>query len=226
MKTLCYKTSMFCVVITILILLSLGMVRLAHSKQSALLAKSSDLDAQVSRFLRENRNSWTGWNVPYEDGKILYDLVIKGNFKNILEIGTSTGHSTIWLAWAAAKTGGNVITIEIDRGRHAAALENFKKSGVAPYIDARLADAHDLVRALKGPFDFVFCDADKDWYLQYFLDLESKISINGCYTAHNVLRGGPDVKRFLDHVKGNPRFRTTIERGSGEGISISCKIPN
>jgi caffeoyl-CoA O-methyltransferase len=226
MKTLCYKTSMFCVVITILILLSLGMVRLAHSEQSALLAKSSDLDSQVSRFLRENRNSWTGWNVPYEDGKILYDLVIKGNFKNVLEIGTSTGHSTIWLAWAAAKTGGNVITIEIDRGRHVAALENFKKSGVAPYIDARLADAHDLVRALKGPFDFVFCDADKDWYLQYFLDLESKISINGCYTAHNVLRGGPDVKRFLDHVKGNPRFRTTIERGSGEGISISCKIPN
>lgn len=226
MKALCCKTSMFCVVITILILLSLGMVRLAHSEQSALLAKSPDLDAQVSRFLRENRNSWAGWNVPYEDGKILYDLVIKGNFKNILEIGTSTGHSTIWLAWAAAKTGGNVTTIEIDRGRYTAALENFKKSGVNLYIDARLADAHDLVRALKGPFDFVFCDADKDWYLQYFLDLESKISINGCYTAHNVLRGGPDVKRFLDHVKGNPKFRTTIERGSGEGISISCKIPN
>lgn len=224
MKTLCYKTSMFCVVITILILLSLGMVRLAHSEQSALLAKSSDLDAQVSRFLRENRNSWTGWNVPYEDGKILYDLVMKGNFKNILEIGTSTGHSTIWLAWAAAKTGGKVTTIEIDRERYRTALDNFKKAGVASYIDARLADAHDLVRTLKGPFDFVFCDADKDWYLQYFIDLAPKISVGGCYAAHNALRGGRDVERFLDYVKGDPRFRTTIERGSGEGISISCKI--
>ena len=62
-----------------------------------------------------------------------------------------------------------------------------------PRDDARLADAHELVRTLKGPFDFVFCDADKDWYLQYFLDLESKISLKGCYTAHNKLRGGSGV---------------------------------
>jgi predicted O-methyltransferase YrrM len=80
------------------------------------------------------------------------------------------------------------------------------------------------VRTLKGPFDFVFCDADKDWYTQYFIDLAPKISVGGCYTAHNALRGGRDVERFLDYVKGDSRFRTTIERGSGEGISISCKI--
>jgi predicted O-methyltransferase YrrM len=186
--------------------------------------KTSHLDAQVARFLLENRNSWTGWNVPYEDGKILHDLIIKGRSKNILEIGTSTGHSTIWLAWAAAKTGGRVTTIEIDRERYRDALENFKKAGVAPYIDARLGNAHDLVRTLEGPFDFVFCDADKDWYLQYFIDLAPKISIGGCYTAHNTLRGGRDVERFLDYARRNPGFQTTIERGSGEGISISCRI--
>lgn len=205
-------------------LLSLGMIGLAYCEQSAPLAKSSDLNAQVAGFLKDSRHSWTGWNVPYEDGKILHELIMKGQFKNILEIGTSTGHSTIWLAWAAAKTGGKVTTIEIDRERYKTAIENFKKAGVASYIDARLADAHDLVRTLKGPFDFVFCDADKDWYLQYFIDLAPKINVGGCYTAHNALRGGRDVERFLDYVKGDPRFRTTIERGSGEGISISCKI--
>jgi predicted O-methyltransferase YrrM len=205
-------------------LLSPGMVRLTHSEQSALMANSPDLDTQVSRFLKETRHSWTGWNVPYEDGKILHDLVVKGQFKNILEIGTSTGLSTIWLAWAAAKTGGKVTTIEIDQDRYRTALENFKKAGVAPYIDARLGDAHDLVRILEGPFDFVFCDADKDWYPEYFINLAPKISVGGCYTAHNTLRGGRDVEKFLDHIKQNSRFRTTIERGSGEGISISCKI--
>jgi len=205
-------------------LLCLSMIGQARCEQSTPLMKSSTLDLQVSSFLRENMHSWTGWNVPYEDGKILHDLVVKGKFKNILEIGTSTGHSTIWLAWAASKTGGKVTTIEIDRERYRHALENFSKAGVKRYIDARLGDAHDLVRVLNGPFDFVFCDADKDWYLQYFIDIAPKMSIGGCYTAHNTLRGGRDVERFIDYVKRNPKFLTTIERGSGEGISISCKI--
>ena len=93
-------------------------------------APSADLDRRVSGFLANSRSSWTDMNVPYEDGKILHDLVLKGHFTRILEIGTSTGHSTIWLAWAAAKTGGKVTTIEIDRGRHETALRNFKKAGV------------------------------------------------------------------------------------------------
>ena len=124
----------------------------------------SPLDSQVSRFLEEARNSWSDMNVPYQDGKILYSLVLKGRFKNILEIGTSTGHSTIWLAWAASKTGGRVTTIEIDQERYEKALANFKKAGLASYIDARLGDAHQLVPRLPGPYDFIFCDADKDWY--------------------------------------------------------------
>ncbi len=58
---------------------------------------------------------------------------------------------------------------------------------------------HVLVPALKDPFDFVFCDADKEWYLQYFLDLEAKISVNGCYTAHNVSWSrDPEGKKFLE----------------------------
>jgi caffeoyl-CoA O-methyltransferase len=203
-------------------LLGLGTVDVSEGQQPVDL---HSLNAQVSAFLNDARGSWGDLNVPYEDGKILHDLVLKGNARNILEIGTSTGHSTVWLAWAAAKTGGKVTTIEIDKRRYRTALDNFKKAGVAAYIDARLADAHGLVPTLKGPFDFVFCDADKEWYLRYFLDLELKMSVNGCFTAHNVLWSrDPDIKRFLEYVKGNTRFRTYIERGSGEGISVSCRI--
>lgn len=211
-------------ILAMIILLGASLGNFVWCEQENPLIKSAGIDSQVSRFLKENRNSWTGWNVPYEDGKILYDLVVKNRFKNILEIGTSTGHSTIWLAWAASKTGGKVTTIEIDRGRYRVAQENFKKAGVAAYIDALLGDAHDLVRELKGPFDFVFCDADKDWYTQYFIDLAPKITAGGCYTAHNALRGGSDVEKFLEHVRRDQRFKTAIERGSGEGISVSCAI--
>jgi len=186
---------------------------------------ASSLDEQVSAFLKSSQRSWSGWNVPYEDGKILHDLVLKGGLRNILEIGTSTGHSTIWLAWAASKTGGKVTTIEIDKGRHDIALKNFKKAGVESYIDARLADAHDLVPTLRGPFDFVFCDADKEWYLQYFKDVRSKMLVNGCFTAHNVSWSNDQgIKSFLDYVKKDRQFKTRIERGSGEGIAISCKV--
>ena len=182
------------------------------------------LDARVGQFLESNRNRWNAWNVPFEDGKILHDLVVEGRFKNILEIGTSTGHSTIWLAWAASKTGGKVVTIEIDPGRHRIALEHFKQAGLEPYVDARLADAHGLVKQLAGPFDFVFNDADKEWYLNYFKDLDPKVAVGGCFTAHNTLRiHAREVRDFLAYVRSKPNYRTHIERGSGEGISVSCK---
>lgn len=182
------------------------------------------LDARVAAFLADARSSWSDMNVPYRDGKILYDLVVRGNFRRILEIGTSTGHSTIWLAWAASKTGGRVTTIEIDRERYEQALRNFRKAGVDRYIDARLGDAHELVVRLTGSLDLVFADADKEWNVQYFKDVQAKITPGGCFTAHNVLwRGSGDVKDFLDYIKRQPGFRTRIERGSGEGISISCK---
>ena len=63
-------------------------------------------DDRVQKFLEDNRNNWHDLNVPYEDGKVLFDLIVKNNYKSALEIGTSTGHSTIWLAWALSKTGG------------------------------------------------------------------------------------------------------------------------
>lgn len=210
----------------VLILAVLLQVLIGHSSPAQAQAKApqTSLDATVVRFLESHRHRWNAWNVPFEDGKILHDLVVAGGFKNILEIGTSTGHSAIWLAWAASKTGGKVVTIEIDPGRHAIALENFRKAGIEAYVDARLADAHELVTQLAGPFDFVFNDADKEWYLNYFKALDPKLAVGGCFTAHNTLRiYAKEVQAFLAYVKSRPNYRTRIERGSGEGISVSCK---
>jgi len=189
-------------------------------------ATSKELDARVEKFLNENRRNWNDWNVPYKDGQTLFNLIVKNNYKRALEIGTSTGHSSIWMAWALSKTGGKLITIEIDEGRHKTALKNFKKAGVEEMIDARLADAHQLVKELKGPFDFVFSDADKEWYTQYFKDVDPKLAVGGCFTAHNVTDGFGDVKRFVDYVRSLPNYETTIDRSSSSGISISYKKSN
>jgi caffeoyl-CoA O-methyltransferase len=184
---------------------------------------SRELDAKVEKFLNENRGHWQDWNVPYEDGRVLYNLIIKNNYTRALEIGTSTGHSAIWIAWGLSKMGGKLITIEIDESRYKTALKNFKKAGVEGLIDARLADAHQLVRELKGPFDFVFSDADKEWYAEYFKEVEPKLVVGGCFTAHNVIDTFGGTKEFLDYIRSLPNYQTTIDRSSSSGISISYK---
>src|SRR4030043_607529 len=209
--------------VTVVILWMTLVMHLNLSPASAQALNSNPaLDEKEKKFLNDHSRRWYDMNIPLADGQLLYDIIIKNNYKSALEIGTSTGHSGILIAWALSKTGGKLITIEIDEGRHNEALRNFKEAGLSEYIDARLADAHELVKKLEGPFDFVFSDADKEWYKNYFIALVPKLEVGGCFTAHNVAwtydRG---IKTFLDHVHGMPNFETRINRASSEGISIS-----
>ena len=220
MNRTCIKVLVTCMSLSILLI---GAVLSVYAQETG---TSKELDAKVEKFLNENRGSWHDWNVPYKDGKALFDLIVKNNYTRALEIGTSTGHSSIWMAWALSKTGGKLITIEIDEDRYKTALKNFKKAAVEEFIDARLADAHQLVKELKGPFDFVFSDADKEWYTQYFKEVDPKLVVGGCFTAHNVTDGFGDVKRFLNYVRSLPNYETTIDRSSSSGISISYKKSN
>jgi caffeoyl-CoA O-methyltransferase len=191
--------------------------------------KEKIIDQRVEKFLQKMRNQWHHWNVPEADGKILYEIIIKNKYKKAVEIGTSTGHSGIWIAWALSKTGGKLITIEIDEGRYREALSNFKEAGLSDYIDARLADAHQLVEELPGPFDFVFIDADKDWYSNYAKALIPKLEPGGCLTAHNVWK--PTSRRgyrsgteeYYDYMKSLPEFETTIHSKSSAGVAVSYK---
>jgi caffeoyl-CoA O-methyltransferase len=188
--------------------------------------KERSIDERVKKFLDKMRNRWRDLNVPTEDGKILYEIVLQNKYKRAVEIGTSTGHSAIWIAWALSKTGGKLITIEIDRGRYKQALANFKEAGLSEYIDARLADAHDLVNKLSGPFDFVFIDADKDWYTNYAKALIPKLEPGGCMTAHNVEEGRfgmRGTREYYEYMKTLPEFETSIHPKSRAGVAISYK---
>jgi predicted O-methyltransferase YrrM len=187
--------------------------------------QAAELDKKVRAFLDSHAREWHDMNVPEIDGKLLYDIIIKNKYTKALEIGTSTGHSSIWIAWALSKTGGKLITVEIDQSRYKTAIENFEKAGLSEYIDARLADAHELVPKLKGPFDFVFSDADKDWYKNYFNAVEHKLLVGGCYTTHNVFdsrRGVFGSGSYVDYLKSLKNFETTFN-GSGNGVAISYK---
>jgi caffeoyl-CoA O-methyltransferase len=182
-----------------------------------------ELDKRVQKFLDEEKANWHDLNIPMRDGPVLHDLIVKHHYTRALEIGTSTGHSTIWIAWALSKTGGKLITIEIDQERYHKALANFKKAGLEKYIDARLADAHTLVKELPGPFDFVFSDADKEWYTQYFIDVAAKVTAGGCFTAHNITMTNSGIQQFVQHIQSRSDFTTILEKERSSGISQSFK---
>ena len=207
------------------LIILIGMTFLVHIPLfSQTLKETPELDIKVKAFLEENRHDWYDMNVPSSDGKILHDLIVKHGYTRALEIGTSTGHSGIWMAWALAKTGGKLITVEIDERRYKTAVKYFKEAGLSEFIDARLADAHKLVPELKGPFDFVFSDADKHWYKNYFQAVDPNLVEGGCYTTHNVYdrgRGGRSGS-YLKFLKSLPNYETTVDE-SGNGLAISYK---
>jgi predicted O-methyltransferase YrrM len=186
------------------------------------------LDARVRQFLDEHRRDWHDYNVPYEDGRILHDIVVEHGFTRGVEIGTSTGHSTIWIAWAMSKTGGRLTTVEIDRGRFDEARRNVAAAGLSDYVEFILGDAHEIVPALAGSYDFVFSDADKGWYVNYFNTMYTKLTDTACFTAHNVeesvLRLGRGWQaEYLKHVRTIADMETFLHPDARNGIAVTCK---
>jgi len=192
-------------------------------------ASSADeaLDARVQRFLDDQTRDWRDLNVPYQDGKILHDIVVEHGFTRAVEIGTSTGHSTIWIAWAMSKTGGQLTTVEIDERRYNQARENVAEAGLSDYVEFVLGDAHQIVPRLEGSFDFVFSDADKDWYVNYFDALYPKLTGNACFTAHNVresrIRSGRWQAQYLAHVRTVSDMETILHPDARAGVAVTCK---
>ncbi|HCC70407.1 MAG TPA: methyltransferase [Bacteroidales bacterium] len=137
------------------------------------LKENTELDKQVRKFLDDNRYRWRDMNVPAIDGQLLYNIILDNGYTRALEIGTSTGHSGIWIAWALSKTGGKLITIEIDKRRHKEALEN--------YVDPKLVvggcfTAHNVTerRSRYSRGQNVFLD-----YVQGLDNYETSINSSG-----------------------------------------------
>ena len=181
------------------------------------------LDERVEALLARREGTWQDLNVPTADGRTLHRLIVENKYTRALEIGTSTGHSSIWIGWALSKTGGRLTTIEVDPDRRRQALANFKEAGLSDYIDSRLGDAHELVPELPGPFDFVFSDADKEWYPQYLAAVWPKLVPGGMFTAHNVTMEVRGIGEFLEALNRLPDGQTTMDRGSPAGLSITRK---
>jgi predicted O-methyltransferase YrrM len=163
-------------------------------------------------------------NVAPNQGKLLELLARSHGARRILEVGTLGGYSTIWLA-RALPDDGVLITLELEPRHAQVARVNIERAGFASLVDVRTGPAADSLRSLISegvePFDFVFIDANKEGYSEYF-SLTLELSKPGTViVADNVVRGGdildpasPDervqgIRDFLDLVAGESRVDAT-----------------
>ena len=180
-------------------------------------------DGEIRAYLDGIHGKRGMMNVPRVDGEFLHDFIVERGYKRGLEIGTSNGYSAIWMGMALRKTGGKLVTLEIDKRRASLARENFRRVGFEDVIELREGDALEIIPGLSGPFDFVFIDAWKPDYIRYFRMVFPKVRVGGAIFAHNVLSHGSEMREFLEEIEKHPDLETWIERRSSAGISVSVK---
>ncbi len=163
------------------------------------------------------KNHQTYLSVPMQDGMALRLLAEAAGAKVVVEVGTSTGYSGLWLCLALRSTGGHLTTFEIDHGRAAMAAEHFREAGVDKLVTIVEGDAHANVTKLKGPLDVVFIDADKEGYLDYLNKLLPLVRPGGLILAHNIESAADYVKA----VSNNPDLETIFYmQGAGLGVTL------
>ena len=150
------------------------------------------------------------WNVARETGNFLNMLVKISGCKNGLEIGTSNGYSGLWLGEAFKKNQGKLSTVEYWEKRQSIAIENFEKCGVSDVIESILGAGIDVLKEWKEPLDFVFLDANKAQYIEFFELIDKYLVKGGIITADNITSHPDKVKPFVDAIKADERYQTEI----------------
>ncbi|MHC4573613.1 MAG: O-methyltransferase [Planctomycetota bacterium] len=162
-------------------------------------------------------------NVPPEDGRLLRLLAETTGAKRVVEVGTSNGYSAIWFCLALQKTGGKLITHEIDPGRAALARKNFRRAGVEKIVTLVEGDAHEKVKDLKGPIDIVFLDADKRGYADYLNKLLPLVRPGGLILAHNTTGSASRMRDYIKAVTTDPDLDTVFVNKQDRGIGATLK---
>jgi predicted O-methyltransferase YrrM len=149
-------------------------------------------------------------------------LIRSSKCRSLLEIGTSNGYSTIWLAWATKSTGGHIISIERDSDKQSLADVNLRRAGLRERVDLLLGDATEVVSALTGPFDFVFFDADRVSAPEQLRFLQSKLLPGALVLADNVLSHPDEIAGYLAAIEALPDFDHMIIP-VGKGLSVAYR---
>jgi predicted O-methyltransferase YrrM len=202
---------------------------------SRYIAEHAVREPQVLRELRKATApvKWSGMQIGADQGHLMAMLVKLMGAKRCLEIGTYTGYSALAVALALPKEG-RLICCDISEEFTAVGKPFWKKAKVEKKIDLRIGPALDTLKRLKGPFDFVFIDADKGNYLNYYERCLKLVRRGGLIMVDNVLWSGEvanpaarddmtvALRRFNDHVHRDERV-DLVMLSVGDGITLARK---
>jgi len=150
-------------------------------------------------------------NIEPESGQFLSMLIRAQQSKSILEIGTSTGYSTLWLAEAARQTQAMITTLEVDAERVIQAKQYATEIDLADLINFKVIDAQVYLEAEKEIFDFILLDAERDAYVSYWPHLSRLLKAKGgLLVVDNVISHAAEVEEFIALIQQDPRFIMSI----------------
>lgn len=171
--------------------------------------------------LEVNERSQKMLNITHDTGELLSVLINSINAKNILEIGTSNGYSTIWLAYGAEKINGKVRTIEFSEYKISLASDNFYKSGLQKYIQQIHGDAGlQLTTFADNEMDFIFLDSNRSDYLNWWPHIKRILRSGGLLVVDNATSHAEELKPFMELVRADGEFITSLlPVGNGEFLA-------
>jgi len=163
------------------------------------------------------------WNIPPEEGRFLHTTALATGAARLLELGTSYGYSTLWLAWAARKNHGRLITIDKEQRKRDQAMEHLGQAGLDGVVVARVGPIADVLTELEGPFDFAFIDADKEPTGQYIDLLLDKLTDRATILIDNVISHPEAFGDSLEYIRSHPSL-WAITVPVGHGVELLVKV--
>ncbi len=160
-------------------------------------------------------------NLERDTAQLLAILVRSSNRTRVLEIGTSNGFSTLWLAQALADIdAAPLVSIERDEAKHREALHNLRSAGLEARVALKLGDASEVARDLAGPFDCVFFDADRVSAPEQLAILLPKLAPDCLLLADNALSHPAELAGYREAVEALPGFHCMVVR-TGKGLHVA-----
>ncbi|MGU5815330.1 O-methyltransferase [Aeromonas hydrophila] len=161
-------------------------------------------------------------NITRDTGELLAVLVQTRGAAAVLEIGTSNGYSTLWLAEAVKRLGGRVTTIELDEGKRAMAAANFQRAGLEPWIEQLAGEAGTLLPTLPtAAYPLIFLDSDRLHYQAWWPEIQRLLAPRGLLVVDNATSHREELAEWMAEVAQDPAFATSlVPVGKGEWLVV------